>query len=575
MTQIFVMLGRTGDILSILPLFYSTFQKTGEKQILMVAKEYATILEGVSYVTPVVYDGSHYEITKAVAFAKTMAEKVICLQVNGPVSEIKEHTYNGTHAISTSFEKEMFRLAGRLGEWDDCLPLVFDQRDMEREKKLLRDNGLMFRGYKKPMILLSLKSNSSPFPYADLLKEFVTLKFGATHRIVELPQAERIYDLLGYYDRAELLIAIDSAPLHLAWACRKLPVFALTQDRPILWNGSPWRPNHLWYCRYHDWPERAVEMNETILSFEPNRKSPDYVTVWSDYNNKTVYYPRNEVLPVSLGACGRDSGNTLKDSKRHPYLRDVIRMAIQRACGDESKIYLTRKNVSIKNENCPIPISFSYRMSHDQFSPIADLFCATRKQWKNMLPDIPDLVLSDDYVWSQCLWAVFKKHGGTDATGCCKFEEFQKQTQQQTKIIHHPITPSMAHNQTLCEKYISENRVFSRYPRATEQAECLPVEIEKLHKFAYNPSIIQFGGRTIMAYRWQHHYGEPTKLAIAVLDDGLKVKTVHEITPPGDMTSMEDPCLFEHNGKLHILWVVSQFPKAFKSVVKYAELNVP
>ncbi len=74
---------------------------------------------------------------------------------------------------------------------------------------------------------------------------------------------------------------------------------------------------------------------------------------------------------------------------------------------------------------------FAYRMERtekdgDTFHPIVDLFCATRKWWKEALPDIPDLILSNDYIWSQCLWALFKQRGAMDATGCCYFEKEAK-----------------------------------------------------------------------------------------------------------------------------------------------------
>jgi len=424
MTKLYIMLGRHGDICSILPLLYSDFQKTGEKQGLMVAAECASMLDGVGYVEPIVYQGPHYEIEKAVLKAHEICANVVCLQVNGPKEQVRDYTYKpaGTEsAMSSCFQKEQWRVAGRIGEWDDCLPLVLDRRNTLREKSLLTKNGLLFRGKKKPLIVLALKSNSSPFPYADLLRELVTNRFKDTHRIIELPQAERIYDLLAIYERASLLIAVDSAPLHLAWACRKLPVFALTQDKPLLWNGSPWRPNHLWYCRYSDFPQRSVEMVECIDSLSWKYSKLDFVTVW---NTPKQPFASKEYLAVTMGMTGRDSANTIQDEKRFPYLRDVVRMAMQRASSDDTQIRLTRPHVILGDIKTSEPC-FSYRMTEtkdgNQFAPVADLFCAPKAFWKRVLPSIPDLILGNDHYWSQCLWALFKQEGAIDATGCCVF----------------------------------------------------------------------------------------------------------------------------------------------------------
>ena len=162
--KLHVQLGRIGDILNILPLC------NGSR--LMVAKEFAPLLEGVSYVEPVIYDGPHYEIAKAMEFAKSVSKDVVCSQVNGPLPQVLEHVYKPAGrvgAIKTSYQKESWGVAGRIDEWDSLLPLVFDRRNEEREEKLLRDNGFMSKK-QKPVILLSLKSHSSPFPFAAPLE---------------------------------------------------------------------------------------------------------------------------------------------------------------------------------------------------------------------------------------------------------------------------------------------------------------------------------------------------------------------------------------------------------------------
>lgn len=430
MTNLYINLGKLGDIMSILPFLYAEYKVTGKKQGLLIATEFHTVLQGVKYVYPWRHDGPHFEISKAVSDAKArFPNAVVCCQVNGPQSEVLEHTYKPagqTQAMATSFQKEAWKVAGKLDLWDSNLPLVFDNRDSEREERLLRANGLIRRGKQKPLLLLALKSESSPFEHADELRRMVTEKFSDKYRIMDLPQADRIYDLLALYEKAALLIAVDSAPLHLAWACRKLPVFALTQDKPLLWNGSPWRPNHLWYCRYGDWKSRKEEMADAITSMSLKFSTGPWVTVWSAYNDPTHYGIGPQILPVFKGMAGRDTENILGDEKRSPYLRDVLRMAMQRSEKDTTQINLTRPNIKIPSEvaSCVAPF-YAYRLTETpngpQFSPIIDLFCATKSWWRDALKDIPDLVLGSDYYWSECLLALFKGRGATDATGCCSF----------------------------------------------------------------------------------------------------------------------------------------------------------
>lgn len=428
MSKLWVNLGRTGDILGILPLLHHDAQ-TGERPRLMVAEEYAGVLGGCSYIDPVVWHGKYAELGAAIDNAKSCGDEVLCVQISGPTAEVREHTYKGQMEHScTSFDQEPWRLAGRLNEWLRCYPLVFDRRSPEREAKLLADVGLVKPGRKKPLLLVAAKGTSSPFPYPDLLMELIRLRFGKEYHILEVPKAERVYDLLALYERAHCLVATDSAPLHLARACPDLPVIALTNDRPALWNGSSWQPNWAWCCRYHDFPERAVEMLGAINTCRDDAPLP-FIHVWNAYESKSPSAARC-YLPVHRGACGRDSGNTINDQKRIPYLKDCLRMAMQRAT-DSDHICLSRPEAKLVpplhlggewpqsgHEAC-----YANRVDHNAqgptFMPVADLFCATKAFWKAHLAEVPDLLLGNDIYWPQALWAMFKQHGAVDVTGVC------------------------------------------------------------------------------------------------------------------------------------------------------------
>ncbi len=422
MSKIYVSLGRAGDLISQLSLFRSESQRTGERVKVMVAKEFSAVLNGCSYIEPIVYDGSFLELEKAVSVACTLSDEVVVLSIHGSTDAVKELAYKqigAEHRMTTSFQLEPWKLAGRLNDFYEDLPLVFDRRDSVREDRLLRANGFKNKGKRKPVMLLALGGVNCPFPHAELLRELVTAKFDDDYRIIDLPMVEqpdgRIYDLLAIYENSVLLITTDSMPLHLAWACRKLPVFALTNDRDpkgkrSLWHGSVWRPNYLWFCRYGNWPERAVEMCAAIHALPVIKYDRETVNVWVGKRDKELPLHPFISLPIMNGMCSRYSDG-------FPFLRDVIRMGIQRT---NDTLNIIRNNVTMEGQW--EGAYFSYRTQNGQHVPIVDLFSAPKAFWKKILPEIPDLVLdNEDSTWSQALWAIFRKHNATDATGCCEF----------------------------------------------------------------------------------------------------------------------------------------------------------
>lgn len=571
MTRTWLQLARHGDILNILPLLHADFKSTGQRQRLMVAAEYASLLEGCSYIEPVIYEGPYFEIEKAVRIAEKSGGVVVS-QINGPRQTVIEQTYRNANipegTTAESFDKESWRAAGRLGEWMKNLPLVFDRRDAKREEALLRSHDLIKRGKSKPLILISIEGNSSPFPYKDLLREMVKSRFGKTHRILELPKAERLYDLLAIYEKAALLIASDSAPLHLALACQKLPVFALVNDKPSLWHGSSWRPNHAWYCRYHDWPERAGEMMDFVEHISEYSQDSSLMVVWSAYETKQFVSFDWRGFPVMLGMCARDSLSSMQDNKRVPYLHDVLRLARQRAYGDDTLIMLTRPGIKIDfKEFINHAPFFSYRMHEGKFSPIADVFCASRKWWRDAMSEIPDLLLSSDYYWSECLRAVFQRAGAKDVTGICSRET--PKTPPEPKQLSKTLT----HNINLCNQYMLERGVHGRYPKVSEQLESIRINVSMLPAFAYNPSIFRNGDKLVMTYR-HHAFGDHrTRLGIADLNKDFTISKCQDLQVEG--TSTEDARMFSLHAEPWMSWVESTWDgkQSAKSIVKYGMLK--
>lgn len=424
MANSYLLLGRTGDIVAVLP-FLKHEADAGKVPRLVVSKDYASVLEGVSYVHGVSFDGSVHQLKEAWEWAKAQFGEVKSLQVLGDRNVVAECTYapaGQESARTTSFVKEAWKLAGKMPLWDSVLPLSFDARSQEREANLLESCGFRKPGRKKPIILVSTSGTSSPFPYADLLWQLVWLKFKGRYNVMRLPQAERFYDLLALYEheRVHCLVTTDSAPLHLARACPDLPVMALTNDRPLLWNGSAWLPNWRWCCRYHDFPDRALQLLDAIHTCREKPKQP-FIHVWNAYDGgpRPERYTR-DVLPVFAGMCGRDSANTLKDEKRIPYLKDCLRMGLQRA-GDNELVCVSHPDVVIHDfpESVTSPW-FAYRLDDKGYRPVSDLFCARKQWWQERLTEIPDYLLGRDFYWAEGMRVLFQKHGAVDCTGVAR-----------------------------------------------------------------------------------------------------------------------------------------------------------
>lgn len=431
MSKLYVILARTGDVLGQLPILYDDFKKTGEKPMAMVAKEFAKVLDGCSYIEPIIFEGDYLnELDRAVKEAQALSDNVIVTSIHGTKEAVEKHVYSQVHStgsVTSNFQLEQWNLAGRAAEFYENLPLVFDMRSSEREKRLLDASGIL--KMRKPIILLSLGGQTAPFPHADLLRDYVHAKFDKSHRVIDLPMTEdgHCFDLLAVMERAALLITTDSMPLHLAWACPKLPVFALTNDRDSkgnrsLWHGAPWRPNHLWYCRYHDWPARAVEMMQAIENLPTGEPLP-IVEIVSAPNAAGISTPAQVVVTP---------GTSSRELHGMPFLKDLIRMGVQR-CGLVEERFKAEKG---KDLDCKMKLvrlstisnsihmepTYAYRMQNGQYSPVADLFSAPKSFWRTILPEVPDLLLcNQDNFWGEALVALFRKHGASDQTGVCEF----------------------------------------------------------------------------------------------------------------------------------------------------------
>jgi GT2 family glycosyltransferase/ADP-heptose:LPS heptosyltransferase len=241
----YIQLSKAGDVLSILPILYHDFKETGQRPKLVISPEYASVLEGVSYVEPVIWNGDSSDLAGAILFAKKRFSQVIALQTHGnmPVQQ-----------LTPSFQLDQWRRAGAVEHFEDW-PLVFDKRNADREKDL----GIHTKA--KPYILFGDHSQSSPFLPKEELARLIQAEF-PHHEFVRLSQvkAHRIYDLLGLYDRAACLVTIETAHVHLSKAS-PVPTIVLAADG---WRGSAPHKKFALYIKYADYERMKVEIIQAV-----------------------------------------------------------------------------------------------------------------------------------------------------------------------------------------------------------------------------------------------------------------------------------------------------------------------
>lgn len=272
----YVQNSKNGDVLNVLPFLYQKFSETGHPQVLCVSQEYVSALSGCSYIEPFVWAGDWTDLNGALKQAQAKFKTVVSLSTYGKQLTLAKQT--------PSFALEQWRLGGALDKFD-TVPLVFDKRDRVREQALI-DKYLT----DEPFILFADHSQSSPFDQTDNLVQLLKGTFGTTHRILRLSEvhAEQIYDLLALYERAAVLVSIETMHLHLSQACG-VPVIALVTNTPEMWHGTAWHQNFYLHCRYCDYESRKGEIIQAVADAIQLRDMPQIeVTGTGGYNLTTL-----------------------------------------------------------------------------------------------------------------------------------------------------------------------------------------------------------------------------------------------------------------------------------------------
>ena len=343
----FLLLGRNGDVINMLPLMQREAEREGRPAQFIIAKEFAGLLDGCSYIEPVPWPYSWKDAR--CAFNCFNGDPTCGDVVNCTIHARDYHS----RRQARNFERQAWLNARADVPWGS-LPLVFDRRSPAREKTLLKS----LRIGKEPLLLCSFSGTSGPFDQGEKVMAALTAAF-PQHRILDLSdvRAERLYDLLGVLERAQALVCTDSALLHLAAAVPALPVCSLIPDHPMpkgAWCRAEWTSQQIFRCLHSQALARLDQLIETLRRpeivprlvhvytwFDSGPVNPETVRRMAvarrswDFEARTGRWQTLNVTPELLTRDATSVGDV-----RLPFMRDMIELAALR-CRPQDVLVVT------------------------------------------------------------------------------------------------------------------------------------------------------------------------------------------------------------------------------------------
>lgn len=442
-----VLLGAFGDICAMLPYFREESRMRGHPVKVIVAKTYAPMFEGVSYVKPVVFNGDYSRVNEAMQLVSQTGGKPNL--INPPPMVVQAYGNPKFQRLMDSFVKEMWRFAGRQEDWDK-FPLVFDKRDYAREKQLAGDHIKN----ENRLFLVAGSGRSSPFNHKDELIALLVREF-PEFQVLDLSEvkAEKPYDLLGLFDRAQMLFTPDTMALHLSRAS-SVPVFAFYTTTPTPWHGSPAYLNQIGRMPYTEFPERGAWLVKFIKSRMASEiRTPKLLHVYSEYDRRGDALRRHMIAkaswhreyefgswkscPIRDRDLSRNSASVGDKDKTVPFLKDVIELAVKRHHPQEDDVIVFTNDDTCFSPGLAQSIVRAVRIggavhahrrdfyamlsrsleTHEvrrgQWYPGTDLIAFTRSWWRNHRDELPDFLLSYE-AWDRVFRELVKLHDGTE-----------------------------------------------------------------------------------------------------------------------------------------------------------------
>lgn len=431
----FVELGRYGDIINILPLARDVFLKTGKKPVIAISKGFDDVVDGVSYADAMPLDLKTVDVLPAIDISKSRFQNVIVSQIFGMGYDPGKKT--------DAYNMESWRLAGYLDRWADPeLKLVFDRRDIKRERNLIER---IWPNSEKPVVLLNVSSgHSSPFEGWGEFQKRLLDRWQDQVSFIDVGQlkCERIYDLVGLMELADLLVTIDTATIHLAGATT-IPVVALLSYAGG-WRMTAPRCRCVASCRSDKWKENWDRINEAIHGVLGRRRR--IIHAFESHHTDDSRIPaarktwesiweRCGWVPSEYSQYVRDA-REIGDHRDLPYLKDCLAKALSTATDDDIILFtnddiilhpdtdaevrrLMRTNCMISSRRIDVtgfpdlslPVSRLAEMDTHHFG--RDLV-AWRASWlRENFSEIPDFILGASE-WDLWAAAMARKQCGID-----------------------------------------------------------------------------------------------------------------------------------------------------------------
>jgi hypothetical protein len=466
-----IQLCRNGDIISVLPIARHLALKDGAPIDFYAHSDYCGLLDGVSYAraVPVLTD-----MTDPVGVenqVKLDHKTVIRTQVYGGGARDAE--------LYDSFLTQMWNNAGMVDHWDE-LPLIFDRRDLRREEELCRQH------IQSPArIALALSGYSSPLDaeVSRSLKERIESAYGASVIDMSKVKAQRLQDCLGILSKADCLVAMDSALLHLGYACR-IPTVALVSDKPSPWYGS--RRRRHWVSDYR-YSIIQLCMDSIMRDIEAclQQHSKRFIHVYSEYQGSEEDERRKAIAKKSWEqayASGRwiacpvpDSSlkKMFKDGTRQlPFVHDVLNAGLEVASRNDVIVYTNSDICFSPTISSKLQRFFhshnggySYRRDFDRLdglkteSEIAhgapysgtDLFAVKAEWWRGKKDWFPDFILGAE-AWDWCMRVYIDSQHGE----ACNIGDVIYHERHESEWLKHRDRESNRHSRRIARVFLEQ-----------------------------------------------------------------------------------------------------------------------
>ncbi len=431
------MLGRVGDILNIIPAVEYEARQHNYKPKVISARQYAGVLDGFDYLEKEVYPGEYWDITGAIAYVyqNFPGYKLINCSVYG-----KNYKYDKQ---CNSFLREAWRFTQCPIAWG-ALPLIITNRDIDRELEI--NERLEIDKITKPIVLTALRGNSSPFDKAQKLLNKLNERLGNFYHILDISEvkAEQIYDLLTLYEKADCLIAIDSAPLHLAEAVqtyKKLPVISLISDLKDKWHQSSWRREHILRVLYSEVFDRIDEIIQAVKQRFNYKRPTIHLVTSSAINPDKDTQRRYSLAHISwlnerkLAGLDRWRFHYYPSNNNIPKVKKMIDYAAEEA-SDDDIILITNADICfvpgisgwILHETDRHEAVYFHRHDFEKITNLfisesqvgkgkwyagSDVFAFTKRWWNKHKEIYPDMYYARE-AWDMVMRNMIKRSKGTE-----------------------------------------------------------------------------------------------------------------------------------------------------------------